>query len=85
MSGAANSARKPCCAGNLGDNVRHLLLARLEFLGDLRIVVGACSWFALSCPIPCSTFARSRAIVWSNCASSGAVGAAAGVTSCGAV
>jgi threonine synthase len=39
----------------------------------------------LSCSIPCSTFARSRAIVWSNCASSGDTGAAVGATSCGAV
>ena len=43
------------------------------------------SWLVLSCSIPCCTFARSRAIVWSNCASSGGIGAAAGATPCGAV
>src|SRR5437879_1440356 len=42
-----------------------------------------CSWLALSCSIPCSTLARSRAIVWSNRASSGDTGAAVGATSCG--
>src|SRR6266850_1973901 len=36
------------------------------------------SWLVLSCSIPCCTFARSRAIVWSNCVSSGGIGAAAG-------
>ena len=35
------------------------------------------SWLVLSCSIPCCTFARSRAIVWSNCVSSGGIGAAA--------
>src|SRR5258707_2623925 len=30
-----------------------------------------CSWLVLSCSIPCPTVARSRAIVWSNCANSG--------------
>src|SRR3954447_19535 len=42
-----------------------------ETLAIRRVI---CSWLALSCSIPCSTFARSRAIVWSNCASSGSVG-----------
>ena len=40
------------------------------------------SWLVLSCSIPCCTFARSRAIVWSNCVSSGGIGATA--ASCGA-
>ena len=39
------------------------------------------SWLVLSCSIPCCTFARSRAIVWSNSVSSGGIGAAA--ASCG--
>ena len=43
------------------------------------------SWLVLSCSIPCCTFARSRAIVWSNCVSSGGIGAAAGAMSSGAV
>src|SRR6266480_666021 len=41
-----------------------------------------CSWLVLSCSIPCFTFARSRAIVCSHCASSGDIGAAVAATSC---
>src|SRR6266852_7452900 len=44
-----------------------------------------CSWLVLSCSTRCSMFARSRAIVWSHCASSGDIGAAVGATSCGVV
>src|SRR5438034_763482 len=41
------------------------------------------SWLALSCPISCCTLARSRAIVWSDCVTSGGIGT--GAASCGAV
>src|SRR3984893_1387323 len=51
----------------------------------LALSVAICSWLALSCSILCSRFARSRAIVWSNCATSGDTGAAGGATSRGAV
>jgi hypothetical protein len=47
--------------------------------------LAVCSWLVLSCSIPCCTFARSRAIVWSICASSGDSGATVGAASCGTV
>ena len=69
--------------GRVGDHPRHLLLVRLELLGGLGISRANSAWLALSCSISCCTLARSRAIVWSNCVCSAAIGAAA--ASCGAV
>src|SRR5713101_2499001 len=50
----------------------------------LAMTRAICSWLILSCSISCPTVARSRAIVWSNCANSGDR-ATVGATSSGAV
>jgi hypothetical protein len=44
-----------------------------------------CCWFALSCSMFRSRFARSRVIFSSNCVGSGRAGVAVGAASCGAV
>ena len=50
-----------------------------------ELSLAICCWFALSCSMFRSRFARSRAIFCSNCVGSGRAGVAVGAASCGAV